>query len=74
MAGFTDSTGSESHNQTLSERRATSVAAYLSSQGVAQQRIVARGFGEQYPIADNSTAAGREKNRRVELKLIPIEA
>jgi len=72
-AGHTDSTGSESYNQRLSEQRAQSVARYLGSQGVTQQRLIVRGYGESYPIASNDTEAGRQQNRRVELTLVPIE-
>ena len=72
VAGHTDSTGSESYNQALSERRAYSVARYLESQGIASMRIETIGFGELRPIADNSTEGGRALNRRVELTLIPI--
>ncbi|MBW2543154.1 MAG: OmpA family protein [Deltaproteobacteria bacterium] len=72
VSGFTDSTGSDQYNQELSERRAASVGSYITSQGVAAGRVWTRGFGERNPVADNNTAAGRERNRRVELKLIPI--
>jgi outer membrane protein OmpA-like peptidoglycan-associated protein len=72
IAGFTDSTGSDSYNQTLSERRSYSVGDYLISQGVTRGRVVTKGFGERYPIAGNDTPAGRERNRRVELRLVPI--
>jgi outer membrane protein OmpA-like peptidoglycan-associated protein len=70
--GFTDSTGSEPYNQTLSEARASSVARYLESQKVVSQRIVTRGMGESQPIATNDTPEGRALNRRVEIVLIPI--
>ena len=56
----------EAHNQRLSERRSQSVADYLKSKGVAN-KLVAKGYGTGYPVADNSTEAGRVKNRRVEL-------
>ncbi len=72
VSGFTDSTGSDQYNQELSERRAASVGSYITSQGVASGRVWTRGFGERNPVADNDTAEGRERNRRVELKLIPI--
>lgn len=71
-AGHTDSRGSNEYNQSLSERRANSVAKYLLSKGVIEARIEAVGFGEDNPIADNATAEGRSLNRRVELSLIPI--
>ena len=70
--GHTDSTGSDSYNQTLSERRAQAVANYLGSRGVSNARIRWQGFGETAPIADNTTAQGRALNRRVEIKIIPI--
>jgi len=72
ISGYTDSTGSDTYNQTLSERRADSVGSYFIAQGVAAGRVVTKGFGERNPIADNNTAAGREQNRRVELRLVPI--
>lgn len=65
--GHTDSTGSEEHNQGLSQRRADAVRSYLISRGIDQSRIVALGFGESEPIADNTTAEGRDRNRRVVL-------
>jgi len=67
--GHTDSTGSDSHNQDLSERRARSVANYLISQGVDGVRIASMGYGENEPVADNATTAGRSRNRRVDLLL-----
>jgi len=70
--GHTDSTGSDSYNQSLSERRASSVANFLSNGGVQLARIETRGFGESQPIATNSTEEGRAANRRVELKIVPI--
>lgn len=73
VSGFTDSTGSAQYNQTLSERRAASVGNYLLSQGVAGGRVSTQGYGPKFPIADNSTAAGRAQNRRVELNLVPIQ-
>ena len=66
LAGHTDSTGSDEFNQTLSERRANSTRDYLNKQGLAEASITAAGFGETMPVADNSTAAGRQKNRRSE--------
>ncbi|MEP3226707.1 MAG: OmpA family protein [Parasphingorhabdus sp.] len=70
--GHTDSTGTDQYNQSLSERRASSVANYLSNSGVQQARVETRGFGESQPIASNSTEEGRAANRRVELKIVPI--
>jgi outer membrane protein OmpA-like peptidoglycan-associated protein len=74
VAGHTDSTGSESYNQRLSERRAASVASYLKSQGLDGQRLITVGMGEEMPVADNSTASGREANRRVEITMVPVTA
>jgi outer membrane protein OmpA-like peptidoglycan-associated protein len=70
--GYTDSTGSEAYNQTLSEARASSVASYLMSQKVISERVVTRGMGESQPVATNDTPEGRSRNRRVEIVLIPI--
>ena len=72
VAGHTDSDGSVEYNQTLSEQRAASVAAYLRSQGILGERIITVGQGELRPIADNSSAAGKQANRRVELTLVPL--
>ena len=72
VLGHTDSTGSDAYNQTLSERRAQSVASYLSARGVAQARIGIRGYGETQPIASNETETGRAENRRVEIKVVPV--
>ena len=69
VEGFTDSTGSLATNQDLSERRAMSVRQALVARGIDAERIVARGHADRYPIADNSTAAGRQQNRRVEAVL-----
>ena len=71
ISGFTDSTGSDSTNQTLSEQRANSVASYIVRSGVNHGRIQARGFGERYPVASNDTAMGRAQNRRVEISIRP---
>ena len=70
--GHTDSDGSDAYNQTLSERRAQSVADYLTSHGVQSARIATRGFGETQPIASNETAEGKASNRRVEIKIAPV--
>ncbi len=65
--GHTDSTGSDALNQRLSEQRAEVVRAYLESQGIPSTNLSARGFGKESPVADNTTAKGRQQNRRVEL-------
>jgi len=67
--GHTDSTGSDDHNQSLSERRADSVTDYLVGVGVDRARITAVGYGEQHPVATNDTSEGRSLNRRVDLLL-----
>ncbi len=74
VAGHTDSTGTDAYNQSLSERRATSVSSYLQSQGVNSQRIITVGMGESRPVADNGTAEGRQANRRVEITMVPVTA
>ena len=68
VTGYTDNTGNDSINLPLSQNRASSVANYLKGQGVAS-RIDTQGYGAQNPIADNSTASGREQNRRVEISI-----
>lgn len=70
--GHTDSVGSDSYNQTLSENRASSVATYLSMRGVQQVRMATLGYGETQPIADNGTESGRAANRRVEIRIVPV--
>ena len=67
VEGHTDSVGSADYNLDLSERRAITVCAFLSQQGVSTASIVARGFGKEQPVATNGTATGRQQNRRVEL-------
>jgi len=69
IEGHTDNTGSEQHNQALSENRANAVANHLKSNGVKAARITAVGYGESQPVADNSTEAGRSENRRVEVAI-----
>lgn len=73
ITGYTDSTGSDQFNQQLSEKRAQSVASFLASKNVLQDRMIVKGMGESNPIADNGTPEGREQNRRVEITLIPIQ-
>jgi outer membrane protein OmpA-like peptidoglycan-associated protein len=72
IVGHTDSTGSLELNQTLSNRRAQSVASYLSANGVAPTRLSAYGAGPNQPIASNASDAGRAQNRRVEINLRPL--
>ncbi len=67
--GYTDNTGNDATNQTLSEGRAQAVVSYLKDKGISSDRLSANGFGSANPVADNSTADGKAKNRRVEIKL-----
>jgi outer membrane protein OmpA-like peptidoglycan-associated protein len=67
VEGHTDNQGNAASNQTLSDKRAQSVVAWLTGHGVAASRLTAKGFGQTKPVADNSTDDGRAKNRRVEL-------
>jgi outer membrane protein OmpA-like peptidoglycan-associated protein len=67
IEGHTDNVGSDTFNQTLSEQRAQSVRQYLIDQGLDAASITAQGFGKTMPVADNSSAEGRQKNRRVEI-------
>ncbi|SDS37447.1 OmpA family protein [Winogradskyella sediminis] len=69
LEGHTDSDGSKSMNQALSERRANAVRDYLIANGISSERLTAAGFGESNPIASNRTRAGKKENRRVEVKL-----
>jgi outer membrane protein OmpA-like peptidoglycan-associated protein len=70
--GHTDSTGRLEYNMGLSNQRASSVADYLASRGVEENRLFTQGFGPHYPVADNATSEGRQYNRRVELILKPL--
>ena len=72
IVGHTDSTGSLELNMRLSQERATSVASYLTGQGVSGARISSRGVGPSQPIASNDTSAGKAQNRRVEINLRPL--
>ncbi len=73
VSGHTDSVGSDAANQALSEARANTVADYLIGQGLMRQRFEIIGMGERYPIASNDTDAGRAQNRRVEIRVVPVE-
>jgi OOP family OmpA-OmpF porin len=68
--GHTDSVGSDAYNQKLSVRRAEAVKAYLVSKGIEKNRVYTEGKGEKQPVADNKTAEGRAKNRRVEIEVV----
>lgn len=72
VAGHTDSSGSGEYNQRLSERRSHAVARELLSNSIDQQRMLVVGYGESAPVASNETESGRQKNRRVELTLVPV--
>jgi outer membrane protein OmpA-like peptidoglycan-associated protein len=74
VAGHTDSTGDAGYNRQLSQRRADSVARYLTSRGVANTRLMTAAGGEEYPVANNSTEQGRAANRRVEVTIAPLTA
>ena len=67
VEGYTDSVGGDAYNQTLSENRANAVADFLTQNGVPAGNVTAHGYGKADPVADNSTAAGRQQNRRVNL-------
>jgi outer membrane protein OmpA-like peptidoglycan-associated protein len=73
LQGHTDSKGSESYNQTLSEKRASTVSGYLSSKGITASRLTIKGFGETAPKYENETADGRSENRRVEFLITANE-
>lgn len=68
--GHTDSVGTDAYNQKLSVRRADAVKAYLVNKGVESNRVYTEGKGEKQPVADNKTAEGRAKNRRVEIEVV----
>ena len=67
LEGYTDSTGTDPHNASLSQQRATTVAEFLKGQGIAGNRLTGEGFGPSNPVDTNATAAGKADNRRVEL-------
>ncbi len=70
VGGHTDADGEEAENLTLSEQRAQAVVSYLEEQGVEPGRLTAVGFGESVPIADNETGEGKERNRRIEFRIV----
>ncbi len=74
VAGHTDSDGSAQYNQGLSERRAQAVAQYFRTQDIIEQRLIPIGQGESRPVADNTTASGKQANRRVEITMVPVTA
>lgn len=72
--GHTDATGDSGYNQDLSERRARAVVEFFKAQGIMPERLYWQGHGETQPIATNATPQGRQMNRRVELRIIPLTA
>jgi len=72
--GHTDSVGADAYNQALSVRRSEAVKAYLVSKGIERNRVYTEGKGEKQPVADNKTAEGRAKNRRVEIEVVGTRA
>ncbi|MCF7921052.1 MAG: OmpA family protein [Candidatus Cloacimonetes bacterium] len=74
IAAFTDNVGSAANNLTLSQERAQSVVDYLITKGVKATKLTARGYGETQPVATNDNAAGREKNRRIEVRILEVES
>ena len=70
IAGHTDNVGVSEANQKLSEERANAVKEYLKKKGIAAERVIAKGYGDTQPVADNGTAAGKQKNRRTEVRII----
>ena len=72
VAGHTDSSGSNDYNQSLSEKRAGSVAQYLEAQEIFSQRLITIGLGESMPVANNGTNDGMRANRRVEITMVPV--
>ncbi|MBW7951276.1 MAG: OmpA family protein [Chitinophagaceae bacterium] len=73
IEGYTDNVGKPASNLKLSQTRANAVLAYFKKKGIAESRLTAKGFGQDSPVADNKTAAGRALNRRVELKLVELK-
>lgn len=73
VTGYTDSSGTDAINIPLSQARAQSVASYLATKGISTSRINAQGLGSSNPIADNTTAAGKEQNRRVEISIYQVQ-
>jgi outer membrane protein OmpA-like peptidoglycan-associated protein len=74
VSGHTDNVGGEAVNQRISEQRAQNVATYLIGQGLQRERFEVAGFGYRYPVADNATEQGRALNRRVEIRIVPLQS
>jgi outer membrane protein OmpA-like peptidoglycan-associated protein len=69
IGGYTDNVGDPAFNLKLSQDRATNVVSSLVALGVAPERLSAEGYGEQYPVAENTTEAGRQQNRRIAMRI-----
>lgn len=70
VAGHTDNVGDDAVNLQVSQKRANAIKAYLVQKGISEKRIIAKGYGETAPIADNNTEEGRTRNRRIEIRMI----
>jgi outer membrane protein OmpA-like peptidoglycan-associated protein len=70
IAGHTDNVGDKDANQKLSQERAASVKAYLVKKGISTDRVIAKGYGDTQPMADNDTPEGKQKNRRTEIRVL----
>jgi outer membrane protein OmpA-like peptidoglycan-associated protein len=73
IGGYTDSTGTENYNMSLSEKRALSVVNYLIKKGISSERLKYKGYGNTSPLGDNVTSEGRKLNRRTEAKIIEVK-
>jgi outer membrane protein OmpA-like peptidoglycan-associated protein len=73
IGGYTDSTGTENYNISLSEKRALSVVNYLIKKGISSERLKYKGYGNTSPLGDNVTSEGRKLNRRTEVKVIEVK-
>jgi outer membrane protein OmpA-like peptidoglycan-associated protein len=73
IGGYTDSTGTENYNMSLSEKRALSVVNYLIKKGISSERLKYKGYGNTSPLGDNVTSEGRKLNRRTEVKVIEVK-
>jgi outer membrane protein OmpA-like peptidoglycan-associated protein len=69
IGGYTDNTGNQAHNLKLSQDRATTTLNELVKQGIAESRLAAEGYGQEFPLADNATAEGRQRNRRIDIRV-----
>jgi outer membrane protein OmpA-like peptidoglycan-associated protein len=69
IGGYTDNVGDDSHNMKLSQERANRTMSEIERLGISSSRMTAEGYGEQHPIADNSTEEGRQRNRRIDIRV-----